>query len=630
MAKTLVKAMPGTVIRRLLDDEGFSSFAELSVLGYGDVGSFRHGEILSALESAKDGNGKADLTTRNGRHFVLTRMPGEAVALAEGGEACRLISEFGFLDPEQEVRFAALNDAVGQCWPGMPSAEKWRFILAERPLSEIEFARLISEIRETPSQFLAVLERKWMSGAEMGADDFFPTSLAYFSALIGPPPDGNAVDGWINGVLTPDLQQTIRLSLDDGLKRALALNIDPRLSPVRLVEDVPAVQLLTALSGLVKSVSPIALLGILEIALARVEDDGGFSSLASDALERLFGEKGGKSKNTTAWKLMPALVRAGLGKISISEELWSLPPFWRRLAACAHAQVLVELLEADGKDVDRFIDWLGGLETEGEVAAFLLDMSEEPLWRAWDLSPRQLRASVVSRLMAMKASLDGLGLGGIVDLAVEALKAESGLFDANRPGPLVDCGARMSDLGGREGMDSEVMSEFFSQALAELDLDPAGDAWKGMSVTCRLLRFDEALLDMLAIIVGRISMGEGDAGKWGFFETLLLAADIAASQPFELLADAVASALVREASRFTEEVDVVTGYRILVISSGAIRNRIGCMDWAGNRMSDYAFSLPRGEACRRLLVDLDALQTLLPIRERCFGRARKFAAAGMN
>jgi hypothetical protein len=347
-------------------------------------------------------------------------------------------------------------------------------------------------------------------------------------------------------------------------------------------------------------------------------------------LERLFGEKGEKSKNTAAWKLMPALVRAGLGKISSSEELWSFPPFWRRLAAYAHAHVLVELLDADGKDVDRFIDWLDGLETDGEVAASLLDMSEEPLWRAWDMSRRQLRASVVSRLMAMKASLDGRGLGGIVDRAVEALKAENGLLDADRPGPLVDSGARMADLEVRAGTDLKAVSEFFSQAAAKLDLDPADDAWKGISVACRLLCFDEALLNLLAKIVGRVSMGDGDAGKSRFFETLLLAADVAGVQPFELLADAVASALVREAKKFIEDVDVVTGYRILVISSGAIKDRTRWMDWIGNRMSDFAFSLPRGRACRRLIVDLDALQTLLPIRERCFGRARKVAAAGMN
>jgi hypothetical protein len=115
-----------------------------------------------------------------------------------------------------------------------------------------------------------------------------------------------------------------------------------------------------------------------------------------------------------------------------------------------------------------------------------------------------------------------------------------------------------------------------------------------------------------------------------FFETLLLASDVAATQPHEPIADKVASVLIRGAGGFSGEVDVMTGMRILVISSGAMRDRALGMEWLASRMSDYAFAIPRGQPCRRLLSELDALQTLLPIRSRCFGKARKFASAGMD
>lgn len=631
VARKLVKSMPPAVIRRLLSDEGFSSFAKLSVVSYENIGSFKHGDVVCALERARDGNGKADLMTRDGRLFVLTRFPhGESVELAEDGEAGLRLSELRFLDPEQDVRLAALADAVGQCWPEVRSVGKWRAILVERPLSDIELTRLILDIRETPSQFLAVLERKWSTGANMGAADFFPTSLAYASALVGPPPDRSGVDEWIPSVLIPDLQRAIRRSLDDGLRRALALNVDSRLSPRRLVVDVPSVELLPALSGLVESGSPITLLGVVEIAVTRVEDDGGFAALASDALDRLFGVKSQQNGIATAWKLLPALVKAGLGRMSVGDELWSFPPFWRRLAAIAHANVLVELLQPDGTALDQFLDWLGDLVTDGEIAASLLDMTDEPLWSAWDLSSLQLRASLMGRLMIILPSIEGSGLGEIVKSAIRSFKAESGLLGANRPGPLLDSGTRMSDLGGVEGTDMEAASQFFSLSVMELDLDPTADAWKGLRTLCRLLPFDETLLVALTRVVERISMGEGDNGKSRFFEAVLSAAEVAATQSFEPLADSVGSALVREAKRFSGAVDAMTGYRILVLSSGAIRDRKWRTDWIGNRMSDYAFSLPRGEACRRLLIDLNSLETLQPIGERCFGRAKKFAAGGLE
>lgn len=634
MARKLVRSMPSSIITRLLNDEEFLSFADISLLNYGNMGAFRHKDLLSALQKAKDGDGKAVLATKDGRQFALTRLPdgqgGALVALGGHEEVVQKVVEFGFLDPEREVRLTALVHAERQCWPALPSADKWRTIISSKPLSETELVGLLSDIRDTPSQFLSVLEHKWKTGAEIGVADIFPTSLTYFAALIGPQPSSNDVDQWVNGELAPDLQRAIRCSLSDGVKRAVALNIDRRLSPVMLLNDIPASELLPVMSGLLESASPIVLLSIVEIALARAKDDASFGNLAAAALDRLFGKVAEDKLGTPAWKLMPHLVGVALEKMSASGELWRLPPFWRRLAAFSHATVLIDLLQVDDADAEPLINWLSGLQTGSDVASSLLDMKDEPLWRAWDFSPRQLRALVIGRLLAMKTPLESLGLSQYLDNAIEALRTENGLFDADRPSPLVGSGARMSSLEKREGTDSQAESEYFSQAAAALNVDPIGDAWKGLSIMCRLLRFDESLEDCLAKAVQRISMGDDDESKRRFFEALLIAADIAATQPFEGLANAVASVLVREADKFAALVDVATGYRILLIASGAVSDKTKWMDWTANHMSAYAFGLPRGDACRLLLAELDVLQTLLPIPERCFGQARKLAAAGLK
>lgn len=594
----MVKQMPRTVVRALLDDQDFAAFAELSVVGYGDIGSFRHQDVVSAMAKASVADGKAHLTARNGRRFVLSRLSdGKGATLSGDGAEDLLISEFGLLDPERENRLAALAVAEGKCWPCLSSAAMWRSVLMERPLGEMELARLISDIRETPSQFLAVLESKWKSGAELGADEFFPTSLAYYSTLAGPPPQAKAMNDWMADTLIPDLRGGIEQSVADGLRRALALNVNSRLSPDKLIGDVSDQELLLVLGDLVQTVSPFALLGVLEIALARVGGDGNFAVLASDALDRLFGEKSKTNGIEASWKVLPALVRSGLGRFVAGWELWGRPPFWRRLAAHAHANILVELLDAQGPDVDRFVDWLGGLMVEGEVAAHVLDLREEPLWRAWDMSPRQIRASVVARLMSVRAPLDEMELGATVDSAVDAMKAEFGQLDAERPGPMVGLETRMADFTGRAVTDDESISEFFLQAATELELDPSGEAWDGLSVACRLLRFDGGLLNRLAAVVGRIVQADGDEGSKKFLETLLLAAHIAATQPDEGIARKVAEALVGAAGRFSGEVEVVTGLRVLVVAAGSIRERDRGMEWLAERTSEYALTIPKGLPC---------------------------------
>lgn len=621
--------MPGTVVRELLDDQEFVEFVGHPVLGYGDLGSFRHQDIVFALGKASVSNGKADLSSRNGSQFVLARLPdGKGATLSGVGVEGRLIPEFGLLDPQPENRLAALVAAEGKCWPGLSSAEKWRSVLLRRPLGEMELARLISDVHEAPSQFLAALEGKWTSGAQLGAAEFFPASLAYHSALAGTPPEAGTMDEWIANTLMPDLRRGVERSVMDGLRRALALNVDPRLSPARLIGNVSDEELLHALGGLATTVSPFALLGVLEIALARAGGDGKFTVLASDALDRLFGEKSRANGVDASWRMLPALVRACMGSFASAQELWGRPPYWRRLAAHAHANVLVELLDAQGPDVDRFVDWLGGAVDEEEVAAHLLDLMEEPLWTAWDISPRQMRASVVARLISVRAALGEMGLGAAVDSAVDAMKQEFGQLDAERPGPMVGSGTRMSDAAPIGATDDAEVTEFFSRAADELELDPLGDVWKGFSVACRLLRFDEALRDKLATVVGRMAKSEGDEGSRRFLEALLMAADIGATQPDEAIVRKVAETLVGAAGSLHAEVDVVTGLRVLVVAAGAIRERDGGMKWLAERVSEFAFNIPRGLPCRRLLFELDTIQSLLPIKDRRLGRARKIASAG--
>lgn len=127
----------------------------------------------------------------------------------------------------------------------------------------------------------------------MDVASFFPTSLAYYEALFaGPPQEGLGADVWITSVLIPHLKQRLDQSLIVGLKLALALNIDPRLCPAGLVSStIPDDELIVVLLELAATRSPLALLGILEIAISRMDGNERFREFASDVLELLVGDK---------------------------------------------------------------------------------------------------------------------------------------------------------------------------------------------------------------------------------------------------------------------------------------------------------------------------------------------------
>lgn len=626
--------MPRTFVRRLLNDDEFVTFSEFPVIRFGELGSFEHDAVLKSLARAKETGKREELIARNGKQYLLERsLDGVRITPADSAGSELMIKEFSFFDPDREVRLGALKHAMEQCWPSLPSISQWQSILDERPLSDTELAELISSINETPGHFLSAMESKWRNGGEMDAASFFPASLAYYEALVGPPPEGLGADVWINSVLVPHLKQRLDQSLIVGLKLALALNIDPRLCPAGLISStISDDELIAVLRELAATRSPLALLGILEIAISRMGGNELFRAFASDVLECLVGDKSREIRNGQAWQLMPAIIKVGLRRLSIEEGLWCMPPYWRRLAAFAHAHNLVEILEAESEDFDQLIGWMDGLERPEEFAAILLDFKREPMWHVLNMTPRSLKALVVRRLIALRDTLTTSGFelqnGHLVDLAFESIKNEGGLLHINMPGPLHD-GMRMSDVDGCGGSKSDSETSFISEAVSALELEPLGTAWHGLALVCRHLCFDDAMLDSLTKLPTRLTLGDATEDRERFFDVLEKAAEIAATQPCEALADAVADAIAREAVRFDGARDAEVGYMLLIMASGAITDDTRWKEWIGKRMTDYAFFLPKGEACSQLLFSLDSLQTLMPIKDRCFGRARKFASSGI-
>lgn len=630
----LIKLLPATIIRKLQEDEEFSSFLQLHFISYKGIGSFHYEDILIALETIQKLGDRVGIVATDGKNFFLIRSSeGIRIANPENGDGGQLCRDLAFLYPDKDVRLETLNNVIKQCWPSLPSAGYWLEILADKPLSKTEFFRLISDISKTPGHFRTTLKNCWRSGGEIDIAAFFPSSFSYYDALIGSPSEGMSAEDWIDSILIPKLEHHVDQSLFDGLKCALALNIDLKLSPVKLVSNIPASELLAALGMLMETRSPLVLLGIIEIALFHLDSDAKFLELASEALERLLGNNSEESGILYAWVIMPSLIKTGLSRVCVDEKLWHYPPYWRRLAAFAHANVLIETLEMDSRQAtDDFTGWLDSLITPKEVSATLLDMRKEPMWRVWDMTSLNLKAMVVGRLMLIKDALEKNGLifpnSHLVDSTIEDLGGIGSLLSIRGFSPLQDR-RRIESMDSIEKIDSDLVTEFFLDIIDELGCEPTGVAWRKLVVACRLQCFDKNIFDNLIKSVGNLTLENEVKEREKFFETLESAAVIAAVQLCVALADAVTHALVKEAGKFSTALEAKIGYYIILMSSGAIIEDAGWTEWIGKKMSDYAFSVPKGEACQQLLANLGDLSTLIPLQERCLGRARKFASSGI-
>lgn len=629
----LIKMLPKTIVLKLQEDEEFFSFVQPRLISYKGIGSFHYEDILIALETIQKLGDRVDIVATDGKNFFLIRSP-EGIRIAstdnDDGQLCR---DLAFLYPDKDIRLEALNNVIKQCWPLLSSEDYWLEILADGPLSKINIFRLISDIGETPGFFKSTLRNHWCSGDEINITELFPSSISYYNALIGSLSEGMSAEVWVDRILLPKLAQHIDQSLVGGLECALALNIDFKLSPVKLVSEIPASELVAALGVLMETRSPLVLLGITEIALFHHDSDTKFLELASKALERLLGNKSEESGIIHAWVAMSSLIKTGLRRMSVDEKLWHYPPYWRRLAAFAHANVLIETLEMDSKQVvDDFIGWLDNLITPKEISATFLDMRKEPMWKGWDMTSLNLKAMVVGRLMHIKNATEESGQifpsSHLVDSAIEDLGGEERLLLASRHTPLQDR-RRIESMHNNESIDSDSMVEFFSDIIDELGREPTGVAWNKLVVACRLQYFNKNLFENLIKCIGNLTLKNEEGEREEFFNTLESAAEIAAVQRCKALADAVTNALIQVAGKFSTALETKIGYYIILMSSSAIAEDPDWTEWVGKKMSDYAFSVPKGEACQQLLANLGDLSTLMPLQERRLGRARKFASSGI-
>jgi len=75
-------------------------------------------------------------------------------------------------------------------------------------------------------------------------------------------------------------------------------------------------------------------------------------------------------------------MRLTLNTISLNEELALAPPYWRRLAAFAHATMLIATVNFQNWDKPKLTAWCDAKQSLATAAVAILDLIRSPLWRS--------------------------------------------------------------------------------------------------------------------------------------------------------------------------------------------------------------------------------------------------------
>lgn len=618
IARVQLSSHPPTIARRLLRRRDIAALIESGSTEVGDVGQFMFSDVRNTLASAP-----LDTFT------ALPGRPSAVISLARSADGmCRVrnvsgvettLPELSLLDPSDAVRLEGIKRLAERAAPLWPRHMYWQSVICNGPLADNEFGMVLDELQGVAehvlSEVVPLIER-----GRFNALDVVPTDRTYYESLLGQMPSETAAPKHVQEVLAPHLLAVFRKSASWGLRCVQAACISETVDPIAAAEGVSNDDLLSAIQTVGIGVTPSALVATHKLALSRALLDQRFTPFAQQALEALYRGTCVADSHPGLDALLPAWIRMTLGIIGQAEDLAAAPPYWRRLAAFAHATTLLNLVDFSEAAAKDTADWCGKRLTQASEAVEVLDHLSEPGWRAAVLTAGNLWASALLRV----AQLAGDGTLTVPGLSVEQVEQASPQWAlvAGTPDPL--SGTRRDLLApGVETRDRDLLDSLDAALVGGAEFTPI-QIWTGLAHHAQIYAFTDGLLERIRHLAIDLKPAAG-ANFAAAYESLAQCCNVAAMQGDNELADLAVAAVLESAERFTEQTDAVLSGWIVVLAASAAQDPQSRMEWAGDKLLTLAYRMPKGKCCAALARTIATFQRQIPLSRRRWGKA--FAVA---
>lgn len=618
IARLQLSGLPDAIAKRVLQREAVITLAELGSADVGAIGTFHFSDIRVALSNCEFGVPKDIPRRRGGGAITLVRLETglHAARHTDGPEV--VLPEFALLDPAKDIRLRAYAEIVGKAKPCWINCRFWRSILIERPLSDSEFGRAINELQHIGEREIAHISAAVARGS-FGVSDLIPESLFYYESLIGRITATEPVDTYVANILTPHLTSVICADTAWGLRCIRGAFVSSKVDVVAITGPIANDDLFAALKSIGSGSTPFSKLVTLQIARSRAAADARFDGLANEALDKLLEHaslNGGEHKQD---ELFPAFMRLALNSISLNEELALAPPYWRRLAAFAHATFLLETVNFHNWDIGKLVAWCDAQQSLNTAAVGILDLIRSPLWR----SDLQTATDLDIATLIRAVKWNPVGTDHTIGLTPAQAEQIEKLYPQFRlafgfPDPLSSARLR-NGKNLIETIGEELLHGFTGDTAAGLALN-SHQTWSALAYSSRIFAFSGELLVQVRAIAKSIHL-DGSVISDEQFAMLSSAAEIAAIQSDEELAGILANCVLIAAERIVHPLDSARCAAVLVMAAGAAPDWHGSLSWAADQLVALAYRIPRGTCSEELAAWVETMQRLIPLRERRWGKA---------
>jgi hypothetical protein len=618
IARLQLRSFPDAIAKRVLQREDVIALTETGSAEVGVLGTIHFSDIRLALSNCQFGS-TTDVPRRGGAgetSIVRATTGLHSLRLAEGPEV--VLPELGLLDPAENVRLSAYLEIAKRAKPCWPNQSSWHEILISRPLSDSEFGGLIGELQHLGDQQILRISAM-VSGGSFGVSDLIPSDPSYYQSLVSGIANAESSEEYVVRDLAPHLTNVLNADVSWGLRCIRAVSVCTTLDSVAITDLIADDDLFAALNALGPGATPFSLLTTIRIAQARATSDARFGECRDDALDKLIELASPNVNGHTRAELFPALMRLTLNAISMNDAFALAPPYWRRLAAFAHATILLESLSFQGWDLHELASWCEAQQSMDTAALGILDLVRDPFWR----SDFQTNAN-----LSVTALIASVGWNPVRDDYLNGLSPRQAemvteLYPELRlayglPGPLSG-GRTHNDDGFEETIGLELLDGFTRDKSTVIALN-SHQAWNALGYSSRIFSFSKELLVALREIARSIHL-QGSTISEEDASVLSCVAEVAALQRDEELAGILATCVLKGVESRTRPIDAATSAAILVMASGARLNWNDSLLWAADRLMTLAYRVPRGASAQELANWIEVLQRFIPLEDRRWGKA---------
>jgi hypothetical protein len=354
-------------------------------------------DLINALRSAVSGDSVVRVKVQPTGSEATISMRGDGSAVIELETTRFVFGNAALAATEADRRLAAFETIPAQDSLSVIQADELRALLAKADYTVDDFETVNDTIAKSPSAFLADLANQF-EGERLAFADIVPSSPIYWNALIPPPAGSITQADYVEAELRGEWEARLAQRPPERAYRAMAMTFGaPSLVPTGLLRGVSSDGLLRMVGEARTFLDPFAIIGTIKLC-ADLADER--PELAAAGLELLAELATKLPELGYAFHVYSAALVSATSFLAQHDELSLRPSFWKRMAAAAHAAIVVEAA-GPYQQRDRLVEWAWGHSGMEFTLSVTNELPDLPRWLPDWAQPDHLLADALGRITSL-------------------------------------------------------------------------------------------------------------------------------------------------------------------------------------------------------------------------------------